>query len=198
VEGPRRRAGLRDAGRVRIERRTLGLMSILRRSLLSAAPTALLIFAVSCASVPSPVAETASQPSESWSGSPVVLTDSGAVRGCEDADQTWVWRGIPFAKPPVGELRWRAPQDPEPWDGILEARSFGSACTQYRPLLGGIVGTEDCLTLNVWRPRDTEAGLPIYVWIHGGGNSIGSSAMTPDYYGNRIASVSRMVFVSVN
>jgi para-nitrobenzyl esterase len=64
--------------------------------------------------------------------------------------------------------------------------------------VGGISGSEDCLYLNVWRPLDAETGLPVYVWIHGGGNSLGASDIVPDYYGHRVASASRVVFVSVN
>jgi len=61
-----------------------------------------------------------------------------------------------------------------------------------------VVGDEDCLFLNIWRPRTKESGLPVYVWIHGGGNSIGSANMVPDYYGDAVAGKSNMVFVSIN
>jgi para-nitrobenzyl esterase len=134
-----------------------------------------------------------------WTGSPVVTTRFGAVRGAEAPDNTLVWKAIPYAKPPVGDLRWRAPQDPDPWAGVREAGSFSGGCTQFSAIFqGSIVGSEDCLYLNVWRPNDTTEQLPVYVWIHGGGNSIGSATMVPDYFGNRLASRSRMVFVSLN
>jgi para-nitrobenzyl esterase len=134
-----------------------------------------------------------------WTGSPVVSTRSGAVRGHSAPDATILWKAIPFARPPVGDLRWRAPQEPVPWTGVRDPGSFNGGCTQYSPVMpGGIVGSEDCLYLNVWRPGDAETGLPVYVWIHGGGNSIGSATMVPDYYGNRIAARSRVVFVSLN
>jgi para-nitrobenzyl esterase len=78
-------------------------------------------------------------------------------------------------------------------------RAFNAGCTQYDPVFGSAIrGSEDCLYLNVWRPRDTEAGLPVYVFIHGGGNSMGYATQIPDYQGNRIAARSRMVFVSLN
>lgn len=153
-----------------------------------------LVSLLSCASGPSRVG---SEQPALWGTT--VMTRFGAVRGVADADETWVWRGIPYARPPVGELRWKAPRDPEPWEGVRDARRFRSPSTQSRPLSrGAIAGSEDCLYLNVWRPRSKENGLPVYVWIHGGGNSIGSASFVPDYYGNRLASTSHMVFVSVN
>jgi para-nitrobenzyl esterase len=167
----------------------------MKRFALFAAPVCAVLFLLSCAGAPAPVAPSAGP----WSGTPVVVTRFGAVRAEEAADGTYLWRAIPYAKPPIGDLRWRAPQEPEPWAGVRSARSFGSACTQYSPLsLSRITGSEDCLYLNIWRPRDAEAHLTVYVWIHGGGNSIGSATMVPDYYGNRLAARSRMVFVSMN
>jgi para-nitrobenzyl esterase len=132
-----------------------------------------------------------------WTGDPVVRTLSGKVRGVEEKVDTWVWRAIPFAKPPVGPLRWMAPRDPEPWEGVRETKGFCEPCPQYLPLGTLTYGSEDCLYLNVWRPRTSETNLPVYFWIHGGGNTLGS-ASTPDYWGENIASRSNMVFVSVN
>ncbi|HUX20170.1 MAG TPA: carboxylesterase family protein [Spirochaetia bacterium] len=134
-----------------------------------------------------------------WSADPIVQTRFGKVEASQDADATWVWRAIPYAAPPLGNLRWRAPIDPAPWAGVRSERRFNGGCTQFSPLSKGrIVGSEDCLYLNVWRPQTKQTGLPVYVWIHGGGNSIGSSTMVKDYYGNRVASRSNMVFVSIN
>jgi para-nitrobenzyl esterase len=127
------------------------------------------------------------------------MTRYGAVRGYPDAEHTWVWAAIPFARPPVGELRWRAPQDPAPWNGVRGPRLFNGGCTQFSPLFPkSIMGSEDCLYLNVWRPQSDARGLPVYVWIHGGGNSTGSATMVPDYYGYGVANRSNMVFVSMN
>ncbi len=137
-------------------------------------------------------------PAGTWSGGPVVRTRFGMVAGRADEAGTWSWKGIPYAAPPVGELRWRAPRDPAAWPGARDASRFGGAATQYNPLTGAIAGSEDCLYLNIWRPRDDAADLPVYVWIHGGGNSIGSANQLPDYDGQRVASFSRVVFVSVN
>jgi para-nitrobenzyl esterase len=150
---------------------------------------------LSCASAvpPGPSA------SGTWSGSSFVSTRFGEVQGLEDADDTWVWKAVPFARPPVGDLRWRAPQDPFPWTGVRRETGFNGGCTAFSSVLQGqIIGSEDCLYLNIWRPRDAQAGLPVYVWIHGGGNSTGSSTRVSDYYGNRIATRSRVVFVSLN
>ncbi len=161
---------------------------------LAAALSAVLIAA--CAGTPEPAAVLDAP--GSWTGGPVALTRFGAVRGREAAADTWAWKGIPYAAPPVGELRWRSPRDPAAWAGVRDASRFGSHAVQFKPLGGGITGSEDCLYLNVWRPRDAETGLPVYVWIHGGGNSLGAADMVPDYYGHRVASASRVVFVSVN
>jgi para-nitrobenzyl esterase len=165
-----------------------------RASVLLIAGLALVL--VSCAGAP--VTGTLRDPGL-WTGSPIVTTRDGAVGGREDERNTWVWKAIPYARPPLGELRWRAPQDPLPWTGVRSPASFNGGCTQFSPVLAGSVhGSEDCLYLNVWRPRTVETGLPVYVFIHGGGNSMGSATMVPDYHGSRLASRSRMVFVSLN
>lgn len=134
-----------------------------------------------------------------WSGSSLVRMTNGLVAGEADKNDTWLWRAIPFARPPVGELRWRAPREPENWDGVLSARSFGDAGVQYHPIFKRyILGNEDCLYLNVWRPQSVETELPVYVWIHGGGNSIGSATQIRDYYGDILADRNNLIFVSVN
>jgi para-nitrobenzyl esterase len=150
-----------------------------------------------CAGVPAGMPPAPALPS-AWDGSATVRTRYGAVRGFEDQNQTWVWKAIPFARPPVGALRWQAPREPEPWAGVRARRSFSGSCTQFQPLTGRISGSEDCLYLNIWRPRSAETGLPVYVWIHGGGNSIGSATFVPDYFGHGLASRENLVFVSVN
>jgi len=159
----------------------------------------LLLSSISILSCASAASQGAPQASRSWTGSSLVATRFGIVQGLEDADRTWVWKAIPYARPPIGELRWRAPQDPVAMEGVRRETSFNGGCTAFSSIIPGqIIGSEDCLYLNVWRPRDGETGLPVYVWIHGGGNSTGSSTRVSDYYGNRIAARSRVVFVSVN
>ncbi|MBM3132350.1 MAG: carboxylesterase family protein, partial [Chloroflexi bacterium] len=137
--------------------------------------------------------------SDPWTGNPTVKTNYGSVKGFPDESETWVWKAIPFAKSPVGELRWKAPRDPDPWEGVMEKTEFCSPCMQYNALGGrSMLGSEDCLYLNVWRPQSEESALPVYVWIHGGGNSSGSAAYIPTYYGTNVAHKSDMVYVSVN
>ena len=131
-----------------------------------------------------------------WTGAETVQTLYGPVKGFEDTGRTWVWKAIPYAKPPVGPLRWRAPQEPEPWKETLEETEFCSACPQY-DTGGSIFGSEDCLYLNVWRPRSEAQDLPVYFWIHGGGNSAGS-ASDEGYDGANIAGKSNMVVVTTN
>ena len=113
-----------------------------------------------------------------------------------------VWRGVPFAAPPAGTLRWRAPQAAPPWDGVREATAFGARCPQRASSLDStaepdsVLGSEDCLTLNVFAPPDAPGRrLPVMVWIHGGGNIQGGS----DFYdGGALAMRHDVVVVSVN
>jgi carboxylesterase type B len=109
-----------------------------------------------------------------------VITHSGKVAGQAVGDDgvVRVYRGIPYAAPPVGELRWRPPKPPRPWQGVLQATEFGAPCLQLgrpdRPPMAG--QSEDCLFLNVWTTAETvDAGLPVMVWIHGGGLNNGTA-----------------------
>jgi para-nitrobenzyl esterase len=131
-----------------------------------------------------------------WTGDAKVLTLYGKVEGQADGDNALVWKGIPYAEPPVGDLRWKAPRDPDLWKGTLKAYDFGSECTQYG-ITGLIKGSEDCLYLNVWRPQSDDDDLPVYFWIHGGGNSMGA-ASEKGYDGANLAGNCNMVVVSVN
>ncbi|MGD9162553.1 MAG: carboxylesterase family protein, partial [Desulfobacteraceae bacterium] len=120
----------------------------------------------------------------------------GWVEGIEDGSDTWSWQGIPYAKPPIGDLRWKAPQSPEPWEGILETKKFCNKCAQI-DYYGEFQGSEDCLYLTVWRPATQQRNLPVYVYIHGGGNW-GGSASESTYYGSQLASNANMVVVTIN
>jgi len=131
-----------------------------------------------------------------WAGGVKVRTLCGKVEGKVSGEEVVVWKGIPYAKPPVGDLRWKAPRDPDPWKGTLEALDFGSESTQYG-ITGLIKGSEDCLYLNVWRPQSDDDDLPVYFWIHGGGNSMGA-ASEKGYDGANLARNCNMVVVSVN
>jgi len=132
-----------------------------------------------------------------WNGDEYVRLDSGYIEGRADIMETWSWKGIPYAKPPVGQLRWKAPRTPDAWDDVKLTVEFASQASQLSPIFTGISGSEDCLYLNIWRPDTSEEDLPVYVWIHGGGNSIGSPALE-DYHGHALASRLNAVFISVN
>jgi para-nitrobenzyl esterase len=110
-------------------------------------------------------------------GDGVVVTDHGAVRGVVSGD-TYAYRGIPYAAPPVGPLRWRPPAPAACFDGVRDAAMFGARCPQTSDNgEGEVVGDEDCLQLNVVTPRAASAEpRPILFWIHGGGFQSGSSS----------------------
>ena len=150
--------------------------------------------------VPAPVEVPVADPSAR------VETAQGAVVGFVEADTgSKVWLGIPFAAAPVGDLRWRAPRPAPTWDAPIEAVTWGSACVQHRNTLAdfddpdedGIVGSEDCLYLNVYAPAGAESGssLPVMFWIHGGGNSVGHAG---PYHGGTLAQVGDVVVVALN
>ncbi|ROQ38224.1 para-nitrobenzyl esterase [Frondihabitans sp. PhB188] len=129
-------------------------------------------------------------------------TTSGAVRGVAERD-VLAWRGIPYAEPPVGELRFRAPRVPAPWSGVRAARHFGPAAPQDRGQFVGIDATtpqsEDCLTINVVAPGGSRpgAGLPVMVYIHGGAYAVGSSREFPRQ-GEALVREGGIVYVSFN
>jgi para-nitrobenzyl esterase len=91
---------------------------------------------------------------------------------------TWAYFAIPYATPPVGDLRWQAPQPPACWTTPIAATTFGNVCVQLDAATPTVDGDEDCLTMNVWAPSDADASsaLPVLFFIHGGGNVQGSSA----------------------
>ncbi len=134
---------------------------------------------------------------------PVQLqTPSGPIEGAAEGGIS-IYKGIPYAKPPVGDLRFAPPQDVEPWTEALDCTGFGARAVQKitvgpgNGLPADFPMSEDCLTLNVWTPAtDTDAALPVYVWIHGGGFAIGSGA-EPDYDGASFAKEG-IVTVTIN
>jgi para-nitrobenzyl esterase len=116
---------------------------------------------------------------------PIVKVAQGEVQGAA-ANGVAVYKGLPFAAPPVGDLRWRAPQPPAKWSAVRPATAFGSTCAQ----------AEDCLYLNVYEPAGTKAGakLPVMVWIHGGAFIFGSGSA---YDGSQFARQG-VIVVTVN
>ncbi len=101
---------------------------------------------------------------------PKVMTASGEIEGVAEQD-IHIYRGIPYAAPPVDHLRWRAPQPVARWQGTRAAKSFGDICPQMRSRRSP--ESENCLLVNVWAPADAD-GLPVMLWIHGGANVNGS------------------------
>ncbi len=130
-----------------------------------------------------------------------VKTRAGVLEGTTVADgRVRVFKGIPYAAPPVGPLRWRAPEPVAPWTGVRKADGFGAQCHQP-PIFGDIVfdrpASEDCLYLNLWTPaQGADAKLPVMVWIHGGGYQAGASH-EPRHDGVSLASRG-VVLVTIN
>jgi para-nitrobenzyl esterase len=131
-----------------------------------------------------------------------VETDYGTVAGTRQADDLVVFRGIPYAAPPVGELRFRPPMRPEPWSGVRETITFAPMSLQPPPdAMGSIPGdpaeqSEDCLYLNIYTPACDDRSRPVMVWIHGGG-FVGGSSSSALYAGDRLAEHG-IVLVTVN
>lgn len=129
---------------------------------------------------------------------PEVKTKAGILRGVTEGDVS-VFKGIPFAAPPVGEFRWRPPQPVKPWEGVRDASKYGPNCAQGG--WGAAPGTisegssEDCLYLNLWTPANFKPGskMPVMVWIHGGGFTGGSGQNSGDTFAKN-----GVILVSIN
>lgn len=128
-----------------------------------------------------------------------VKTVNGVVRGLIEGDAV-VFKGIPFAAPPIGELRWRPPQPVEDWKGELDATkpckdcaqvAWGAASPQMSPN-----SSEDCLFLNIWKPVNAKTKLPVMVWIHGGGFT-GGSGSSPQNFGSELTKQG-VILVNIN
>jgi para-nitrobenzyl esterase len=148
--------------------------------------TRLILRAMSCVAAATFCAVAAAQADPA-----LVRVDSGELRGSVD-DGVASFKGVPFAAPPVGDLRWRPPQPVAPWKGVRAATEFGANCMQGRfgppPAAGAAAPSEDCLFLNIWRPASAtpRAKLPVMVWIHGGG-FVGGSGSSPNTNGTQFA-----------
>jgi para-nitrobenzyl esterase len=130
----------------------------------------------------------------------VVATPAGDLHGASIGDLN-VFKGIPYAQPPVGKGRWRPPVSMPRWKGVRDAQQFGAACIQPKPRAESIYAdepptmSEDCLFMNVWAPRDA-GKLPVFVWIHGGALTSGTSSLSM-YDGSEMAGRG-LVVVSIN
>lgn len=128
--------------------------------------------------------------------SDVVKTRAGMIRGYVHNENTLAWRSVPFAAPPIDNLRWKAPKPPKKWTGIREAKENPKKCSQMgvnpETGLAEPVGSEDCLYANIFRPKSQERNLPVYVWLHGGSNNNGSIS---SFDGDVLANKSNVVVV---
>jgi para-nitrobenzyl esterase len=135
------------------------------------------------------------------SGPLEVSLDAGRVLGRAVGKEAPArsWLGIPYAAPPVGEKRWQPPGPVPAWPGVRGATAPGSACAQPGTDPAGkflVVGSEDCLTLNVYAPAVApRRPLPVMFWIHGGGQMYGSGA---DFDGSRLAAREEVVVITIN
>jgi para-nitrobenzyl esterase len=131
-----------------------------------------------------------------------VITEYGIVKG-EKKDNVFKFLGIPFAKPPIGNLRWKPTQAPQTWTGVKAANQFAPVCPQkmIRSNNTEVVGSEDCLYLNIWSPQIGAAKKAVMVFIHGGGNQVGGASTeqggTQFYDGTNIASRGDVVVVTI-
>jgi para-nitrobenzyl esterase len=156
-------------------------------------PASRLLVAVLSSLILAPLAATAQ--------SDVVTLDAGKIQGATDGSVSY-FKGVPFAAPPVGNLRWRAPQPPAPWHGTRKSVDYSADCMQLPfPSDAAPLGTkpaEDCLYLNVWRPAGTapDAKLPVMFWIYGGGFVNGGSS--PAVYDGSKFAAKGVILVSAN
>ena len=126
---------------------------------------------------------------------PIVTTAQGQVMGDSLKAGGAVFKAIPFAQPPVGDLRWREPVAPKAWTGVREGHHFAAPCAQIDAnwnTVAAKTGNEDCLNLNVWSPEwPSRAAKPVMVWFYGGGNTggsfLGEGGIEPSFDGERLA-----------
>jgi para-nitrobenzyl esterase len=136
--------------------------------------------------------------------SQTVNTQFGQIQGSMNGS-VYQFLGIPFAKPPTGTLRWKAPQDPNTWNGVLTTTNFPPVCPQKNFEQGStaytLEGNEDCLYLNIWTPQVGSGNRPVMVFIHGGGNQQGSSSEvgggTQMFFGKNMAERGNAVVVTI-
>ena len=130
----------------------------------------------------------------------IVETVFGKLEG-EFEEGLYIFKGIPYAEPPVGKLRWMPPESPSPWQGIRKALEFGAVAPQVIRYTDELASqepqSEDCLFLNIWTPGLDDARRPVMFWIHGGGFQAGSGSL-PLFRGNLLAKRRDVVVVTIN
>lgn len=144
--------------------------------------------------------------SETYAQSATFRTSYGLVSGIRK-NKVLIFKGIPFATPPLGDLRWKAPQNPKPWTGVKKCDKFSASPYQNKPMPFYCWSkefiappeplSEDCLYLNIWTPdQKTNRKMPVFVWIYGGGFNSGSAAC--DIYDGESYAKNGVLFVSIN
>ncbi len=124
----------------------------------------------------------------------LIKTQFGLVKGqLDNINNVLVWTGIPYAKAPSGELRWKKPIDPEPWEGIFDATQASPIAFQLNE--NNIIGSDNSLNLNIYRPNNNKKNLPVLVYIHGGNNQIGKAE---EMTGNGMVTDLDAIFISIN
>jgi para-nitrobenzyl esterase len=128
----------------------------------------------------------------------VVETVAGKIEG-KEGEISHYFKGIPYAEPPLGNLRWKPPSDKIPWQGLLKADSFSKACPQVQPMYiqEEIEWDEDCLCLNIYRPKENKRNLPVMVFIHGGAFMDGAASLST-LDGEWLAQNKEVVLVTIN
>jgi para-nitrobenzyl esterase len=160
---------------------------VMIRATLLGAGLAVGLLMVRSAQADEPTSPTSARAASAKSAGEPVKIDTGLLQGvaASESGDVVVFRGIPYAAPPVGDLRWRAPQPAKAWEGVRECAKFGPAAPQIvSPLLATFPGmslgastSEDCLYLNVWAPaHHSPEKLPVMVWVHGGGYTFGADS----------------------
>jgi len=139
-------------------------------------------------------------PAQKIADSAPVVTDTGSVQAYVAAGDVLQWYDIPFAKPPVGDLRWRAPEPLDARPQLISRRVEPAICPQQAGSVSGVegdaaIGAEDCLYLDVTAPASGTDPLPVMVWIHGGGNTTGHKN-TYDF--SRFVSEQNVIVVTIN
>jgi para-nitrobenzyl esterase len=155
--------------------------------------------AVACVILASPATADATAPERPPDWSVVARTESGWLRGEADGDRV-TFSGVPYAAPPTGDLRWASPEPPARWRGVRDATEPADVCPRLEEADDGgerVIGSEDCLYLNVTVPRDRSprGRLPVLVWIHGGNFTSGAGS---EYDGTRLAVDGEMMVVTIN
>ncbi len=138
---------------------------------------------------------TEQKPALRWQQSTHVDAACGPIEGINANEQVFAWLGIPFAEKPE---RWQKPVTKAAWGNVFDASSPSPYFYQSNADFSDLIGTDDCLSVNVWRPNTDATDLPVYVWIHGGGFTVGNSIEHEEYNGASFAEKANVVFVSMN